>query len=438
MKAETIVAGLFESRLLPASFLTALLLAPVSAFASDELDVYGRINVTLQNSDEADVEQVELQSNSSRIGVKGEKALSTNLKVIYQLEWGVNIDSEGNDDNLVPRNQFVGLEGAYGTIKVGRHDTALKQAQGDFDLFDDLEGDITKVFNGENRLKDYVGYVTPVFGTAFSATVNFFPGEDPEAGNDGVADKSSVSLKYQTELLYVAVAHDSDVDGDGVMTNRVVGGYTFGPARVMLLYQQTDNGTLKEDGFGGSLAWTFGKNVAKVQYLVADIWRTEPHADPLDNRLESLLSVGLDHQLGEDTRLFRLLATAISAGPTRLTTTSPSVSSTSSDSPERTMTGSKTDSLTRLLAALPTSCRRSRRRTRTCTPTRSCRCRKPAPPASPRSTWSMTATRCDRRRQDRRRRTAAQRRRAHGHAARRHGCAAGPEAPGSTMPARRR
>jgi len=284
-------------------------LAPGLSFASDELDVYGRINVTLQNSDEANVEQVELQSNSSRVGVKGEKALSTSLKVIYQLEWGVNIDSEGNDDNLVPRNQFVGLEGAFGTVKVGRHDTALKQAQGNFDLFDDLEGDITKVFNGENRLKDYVGYVTPVFGKAFSATVNFFPGEDPDAGNDGVADKSSISFKYDSDLLYIAVAHDDNVDGDGVTTNRFVGGHTFGPARVMLLYQQTDNGTLKEDGFGASLAWTFGKNVAKVQYLAADIWRTQAQADPLDNKLESQLSNGLDRRLGEGTRLFGFYTT---------------------------------------------------------------------------------------------------------------------------------
>ena len=135
-------------------------------------------------------EQVELQSNASRIGVKGDKDLGSGLKVVYQLEWGINIDSQSNDDDVVPRNQFVGLEGAFGTIKVGRHDTALKQAQSGFDLFDDLEGDIGKVFNGENRLKDYIGYVTPVFGKAFSATVNFFPGEDPDAGNDGVADKT--------------------------------------------------------------------------------------------------------------------------------------------------------------------------------------------------------------------------------------------------------
>ena len=85
--------------------------APGSSLASDELDVYGRINVTLQNSDEADVEQVELQSNSSRVGVKGEKALSTSLKAIYQLEWGVNIDSEANFKGQIFSNPAAGTLG---------------------------------------------------------------------------------------------------------------------------------------------------------------------------------------------------------------------------------------------------------------------------------------------------------------------------------------
>jgi predicted porin len=283
--------------------------SPGPAVASDEIDLYGRINVTLQNSDEAAGEEVELRSNSSRVGVKGEKALNGSLKAIYQLEWGVNIDSEAGDDNITPRNQFVGLEGAFGTVKVGRHDTALKQAQQDFDLFDDLEGDIAGVFNGENRLKDYIGYISPALGKSLHITVNFFPGEDPENGDDGVADSGSVSIDYETDLLYVAVAHDEDVDGAGVTTSRLVGGYTFGPVRLMLLYQQTDADVVDEDGFGASLAWTFGKNVAKVQYLTADIWRVDPQADPLANMYESLLSVGLDHELGEETRLFGFYTT---------------------------------------------------------------------------------------------------------------------------------
>jgi predicted porin len=287
----------------------AMLGMPAAALASDELDVYGRINLTLQSSDEATEEQVELQNNASRVGVKGEKELTTGLAVVYQLEWGVNIDSESNDDLFVPRNQFIGLEGAFGTIMVGRHDTALKQAQGAFDLFNDLEGDIGRVLNGENRLKDYIGYVTPAFGKAFTATVNFFPGEDAENGNDGVADKTSVSLTYEKDAVYAAVAYDSDVDGEGVKTTRVVGGYTVGAAQLMLLYQLTDSGVVDEDGFGASIAWTFGQYVAKFEYLAADLWQTQPQADPLDNRLDSMLSVGLDRTLGDATRVFGFYTT---------------------------------------------------------------------------------------------------------------------------------
>lgn len=286
----------------------ATLLAPMAAAGDLDVDLYGRLNVSLQNSDEAAGEEVELHNNASRVGVKGEFPLQGELKVIYQLEWGVDLDDEA-DGALTDRNQFVGLQGGFGTFKVGRHDTALKQSQGAFDLFDDLEGDIVKVFNGENRLNDYIGYVTPKFAGAFSATVNFFPGEDPAEGNDGVADATSVSVAYETDLAYAAVAHDIDVEGEDVETTRLVGGYTFGPARVMLLYQRTDAGADAEDGFGGSLAWTIGDNTAKLQYLTADIWRTDPQADPLDNRMENLLSVGLDHRFGKDTKVYGFFTT---------------------------------------------------------------------------------------------------------------------------------
>ncbi len=303
-------------RLWPATGLAVCAVALDPAQASPEVDVYGRINLTLQNSDETAGEEVELRNNSSRVGVKGELALDAGLKAIYQLEFGVNIDGDSDEDVFTHRNQFVGLEGAFGTIKVGRHDTALKQAQGDFDLFDDLEGDIGGVLNGENRLRNYIGYVSPAFGKAFTATVNFFPGEDPDSGNDGVADAMSLSLVYETDLVYAAVAHDIDTDGEGVDTTRVVGGYTLGPAQIMLMYQRTDTDTVEDDGFGASVAWTFGKYVAKLQYLDADTWRTQPALDPLDNLYESLLSVGLDRELGEDTRLFGFYTTGDIGGTT--------------------------------------------------------------------------------------------------------------------------
>jgi predicted porin len=281
-----------------------LLLLAVGGPALAEIDVYGKLNVTLQNSDEASASVVELQSNASRVGVKGEEALNQGLTAIYQFEWEVDPDGQTGDDNFSARNQFVGLKGAFGTVKVGRHDTALKEAQGDFDLFNDLEGDIKNTFNGENRLRNYVGYTTPKFADAIKVTVNLFPGEDPATGNDGIADGASISVNYETDLLYAAVAQDSDLDGEGVDTTRLVGGYTLGAARFGLLYQRTDAGGIDGDGFGGSVAYTFGDSTAKLQYLDADFWRTEPQSDPLDNLLESQVSVGLDHKLGENTKVF--------------------------------------------------------------------------------------------------------------------------------------
>src|SRR5690606_14630689 len=125
---------------------------------------------------------------------------------------------------------------------------------------------------------------------------------------------TSLSLAYETDLIYAAVARDSDIDGEGVETTRVVGGYTLGAARIMLLYQLTDAGSVDEDGFGGSIAWTFGDNTVKLQYLSSDIWQTDPQLDPLDNLFESLFSVGLDHELGEATKVFAFYTSGDTGG----------------------------------------------------------------------------------------------------------------------------
>lgn len=280
----------------------ALLFAP--GVVPAEIDLYGRLNVTLQNADEPAGERIELRSNASRIGVRGEQALGSGLTAIYRLEWEVDPDADAGDDHIKPRNQFVGLEGRFGTVKVGRHDTALKEAQGDFDLFNDLEGDIRNVLNGENRLRNYVAWTTPALAKALSVTVNFFPGEDAAAGNDGIADATSAAIRYEGDALYAALARDRDVDGAGVDTTRLVGGYAIGPAELMLLYQRTDAGALDEDGFGASFAWSFGDTTAKLQYLQSEVWRVLPAADPLDNLLEDQLSLGLDRALGERTKVF--------------------------------------------------------------------------------------------------------------------------------------
>lgn len=284
---------------------TIAVLLGASHAAVADVDVYGKLNVTLQNSDEAGASEVELRSNASRFGVKGNEALNETLKAIYQFEWEIDPTdaSKSSEDHIKSRNQFVGLAGNFGTLKVGRNDTALKVAQGDFDLFNDLEGDIKNVLNGENRVSNYIGYTTPEFADAFSVTVNLVPGEDAAAGEDGIADGMSVSLNYETDSIYAAIAQDSDIDGTDVDTTRLAAGYKFGSAVINAIFQQTDIGSADADAYGASFGYKFGDNMFKLQHVTGDIWEIGGAS------LESQTSVGLDHKLAKSTKLFGFYTT---------------------------------------------------------------------------------------------------------------------------------
>lgn len=289
---------------LRACILAALGVASTAATA--DVDVYGRVSISAQHADEAGVSQVELRNNNSRFGVKGSEDLNEGLKAIYQFEWQVDVTDNGNssDDHIKARNQFVGLQGGFGTVKVGRHDTALKQAQGDFDLFNDLEGDINRVLNGENRVSNFIGYTTPSFG-GLSATINLIPGEDAEAGEDGVADATSFSIDYENDAWYASLGRDSDIDGIDVDTTRLVGGYKLGGAQLNLLYQQTETPVDDANGYGASFAYSVGKNVFKAQYLTSDI-----HEVDVGITHENVASIGYERKLAKSTKLFGFYTTA--------------------------------------------------------------------------------------------------------------------------------
>lgn len=68
---------------------------------------------------------VQVNSNSSRIGVKGSEAMTANTDVIYQLEYGVNIDS-GAEDQFTSRDTYLGLNNkTFGQFRAGRNMSVL-------------------------------------------------------------------------------------------------------------------------------------------------------------------------------------------------------------------------------------------------------------------------------------------------------------------------
>lgn len=316
--------------------------------------LYGKLNVTLDQIDNngfKDESVTKVNSNNSRIGVKGEEKLTDNLSAVYLIEWQFNADGDG-DQSFSNRNRFVGVKSAgVATLKVGQYDSYFKTAAGNNqDIFNDHnELDMTAVLAGEDRLKNVIGFETDkklLGGLAFN--IMFQQGEESEAadstakgkegGRDGFGDGVSTSLTYENKDfgLAAAVAGNFGVASkynayslSGIYTDavRVTGSLDLTPAGVDGLVfgalwqtaQPTDDtvstksGTpaivtsykgLQEDAYGVTAVYAIPSTPIKLkaQYISAT---TE--VDGRDDRKQDLYGLGADYQINKQAKFFGIV-----------------------------------------------------------------------------------------------------------------------------------
>ena len=242
--------------------LLALAIAGLTISATAHADlvptVYGKVNVTLNKYDFDDIQGGQrvdgqdnwaMESNASRIGVKGDIPLVGELKAVYKLEYELFTDGS-NNTSFTQRNTYAGLQGPWGTLVAGKNDTTAKAIAADtIQQFKDLPlGDFKYVMVGETRENNVVQYATPnLSGFIFSLEV--MPGEDSgeavlEDGetaknqNDGLVDRISAAATYKYEKLYLGLATDQNVQNTDIY--RFVAQYGFGPVTVGGLYQTAE------------------------------------------------------------------------------------------------------------------------------------------------------------------------------------------------------
>ena len=280
---------------------------PLSAQAEGPIDgsVYGKVNVSIVNADDGSDDVWELNSNASRIGFKGKTELSEGLSAIYKLEYETFVDDGDKDGNtFAQRNIIGGLTGSFGTVWAGRHDSPTKLAQNKIDLFNDLEGDIKNTFEGENRLSNVVAYTTPnMSGVTVTVAGVFGEGKsdldgDGDASNDDGVDGTSISVNYEGDNLYLALAADQDVDHQDLI--RAVAQWKIDALQLGLMYQQNednqDSDAKDESGWFLSAAYKIDKTTLKAQYGTIE--------DDADDDEEETFSIGVDYKLAKNTKLF--------------------------------------------------------------------------------------------------------------------------------------
>ncbi|PIE37366.1 MAG: hypothetical protein CSA54_01515 [Gammaproteobacteria bacterium] len=279
---------------------------PAAAMA--ETTLYGQARVFFVNDDNGTNDAWALESEASRLGVKGSAELDGNLEAIYKLEYEVDpADSGAASGNgaveqvFKRRNQYVGLKGNFGQVILGRHDTPLKKAQGKIDLFNDYyEADIKRaltpvVENGENRVNSVIYYKSPAIADAVNIHVALVPGETP-GGDDGIADSTSIAVTYNTDSLFLSLASDDFANDDKLV--RLAGQFKGDGFGAGLIYQTAENAAgTEETGFVLSGYYKATDNTKlKLQHVSSEV-------DATGGTETTQTTLGVDYKLGKKTTL---------------------------------------------------------------------------------------------------------------------------------------
>ncbi len=217
------------------------------------------VNVNTCNTTNPTVFRV--STNSSRFGLRGTESLGGGLSAIFQLENSVPWDAGGG--TLGGRETFVGLQGSWGTFKMGRFLAPYDDIHPIFGNVPTLtttllstaslwaQGFAGAQVNGgfDDRFSNSIRYDSPTV-SGFNGAVQYSTGEDTRHSG-GI----SLGGFYNNGPIQVGVAYEkhkeiraANLDDDAFS---VAGGYNFGMFRIGAVYErlkyETPSGDLKRD-----------------------------------------------------------------------------------------------------------------------------------------------------------------------------------------------
>ena len=323
--------------------LAALATVATAAQAQSSVTVYGVMDTGIARSTGLAAGSVTYMQNgglsTSRFGFRGVEDLGGGLKAKFNLEGGL-LDSNGASDAtpLFARAAVVGLEGAFGEIKLGRQNTIAYDTTVKFDAMGagNIGGLITtvdgtaaasgsgNVFNafGASRWDNAVQYYTPKIN-GISANAQYRAGGvvgNASAGK-GIAGglhyddgKFAASAVYLAQ--YAAAATGFAAGDKQLQYYSVYASYDFGVAKVLGGHSET-----KGEGATGS--------AYKVDYIGAIVPITAPLSARLsyakiDNnqtgKKPDQYAAGLHYAMSKRTTLYTVVAFASQDGNSALNT----------------------------------------------------------------------------------------------------------------------
>jgi predicted porin len=210
-----------QKKLLAAAVASACAL-PAAALAQipPELQIYGRANltyerITVSNSPVATDNRSnwEVVDNSSRIGIRGKKNLGGDLSAFFQVESRVRLDSGG--DVLSSRDSYLGMQGGFGTGRLGRTIGPVYYATYDYISNHNHDTGTSSdallaptVFGNQGFMNNTLWYTSPKLGS-FTVDVALSRLGESRVGTLSQPQYVGIVGAFDQGPLHVAVSHAS-------------------------------------------------------------------------------------------------------------------------------------------------------------------------------------------------------------------------------------
>ncbi|NML14677.1 porin [Azohydromonas caseinilytica] len=147
----------------------AAVLAAGTAFAQSSVQVYGRVNTSVERLKDGDATSTQMVNNSSRWGLRGTEDLGSGLKALFLLESGFNSDDgrQTQTGAIFGRESWVGVEGNFGRVRLGNMGaTAAYYATADYISLHNHDTGTSSdaLYLGSGFKQNTISYNTPSFG----------------------------------------------------------------------------------------------------------------------------------------------------------------------------------------------------------------------------------------------------------------------------------
>lgn len=235
-------------------------LVSAPAFAQSNVQIYGVADAGFTNYKSGDNKFRGVESgllSASRIGFRGTEDLGNGLKGLFVLEYGINVDTGSGPQGA--RQSFVGLQGDYGFVGLGRQYSPGHNLIGTLDVMGGSAAfspylDITSstIANaGAGRWNNAISYKSPNM-SGFSVEAMYAFGEDADQadafGERDTNNRYGIGAGYKNgplraALVYHNTTFESDVGGadDDRKEWMIGGGYDFGVVDMNLAYINVKN-----------------------------------------------------------------------------------------------------------------------------------------------------------------------------------------------------